>query len=773
MTDTARSSSVRTRHRRTRVAFAGLLAVALAPAVARADEPASSTPMPLVGGAVPPVTPAPVTPAPVATAPEPAAPAPPPRPDDVRVGGLRLNKAGGSAHVIGQKQLDRFKQDDPHAVLATVPGVYVRGEDGFGLRPNVGIRGASSDRSKKLTLMEDGVLFGPAPYSAPAAYYFPLMARMRSVRVIKGPGTVVYGPHTVGGAIDLITHEIPSSPHATLDTAVGSFGYAKLHGTAGTSDERTGVFAEAVHLGSTGFKKIDGAPEADTGYSRNELMVKGRYVLDPEAKVQNEFSVKLGYSSEGSNETYLGLTDADFAESPYRRYAASRLDRMDNHRTQVALTHRAVFSRALDITTTAYRHDFDRTWKKLNGFRGAEITEVLADPRGARNAVFFGGLTGATDTSTSAESLLVGPNQRTFVSQGVQTVLNLRGRTGAVLHQAQYGFRLHYDEIVRKHTEDGYAVRGGALVSDGTPTQTTTDNRAYTDAIAFHATDAISYGDLTVSPGARVELIHSVLQDAKTGARGSSSYGVVVPGLGAHYAMTPELGVLGGVSRGFSPAPPGVRDALPESSVNYEGGLRYASKRARVEAIGFFNDYSNLTSVCTFSGGCKDANLDKQFDAGSVWVYGVEGFVESDVKVTRTLTVPVRATYTYTGATFLTNFTSADPQLGAVKEGDELPYVPRHQASGMLGLEGERFACNAQGTFVGRMREAAGSAPDALMTDAYFLLDASTSFAVTKHTKIYLNGRNLLDTAYITSRRPFGARPGAPRMFQLGLKIEL
>ena len=69
-----------------------------------------------------------------------------------------------------------------------MPGVYSRGEDGFGLRPNIGIRGVSPDRSKKVTLMEDGILFGPAPYSAPAAYFFPLVTRMDGHAGDQGPG---------------------------------------------------------------------------------------------------------------------------------------------------------------------------------------------------------------------------------------------------------------------------------------------------------------------------------------------------------------------------------------------------------------------------------------------------------------------------------------------------------------------------------------------------------------------------------------------------------
>jgi Fe(3+) dicitrate transport protein len=270
--------------------------------------------------------------------------------DDVNVNGTRLVETGGSAHVVKDAQLRRFAYDNPDQVLLSVPGVYVRPEDGMGLRPNIGIRGANSDRSKKVTLMEDGVLSGPAPYSAPAAYYFPLIDRMSTVRVVKGPASILYGPQTVGGAIDLVTRSIPSERGGTYDLALGQYGYNKEHVTYGMSDEHAGFLIEGMRLDNSGFKNLDGG--GDTGFTRNEWMAKASYNPEPRAEVQNEFLLKLGYSEEQSNETYLGITDDDFHKTPDRRYLASKDNKMDNHRTLIELSHKLRFSPEIAVTTS-------------------------------------------------------------------------------------------------------------------------------------------------------------------------------------------------------------------------------------------------------------------------------------------------------------------------------------------------------------------------------------------------------------------------------------
>jgi Fe(3+) dicitrate transport protein len=685
-----------------------------------------------------------------------------------------ISKLGGSVQRIGEEQLKALNYDDPQRVVTQGAGVYVRQEDGFGLRPNIGLRGANSERSRKVTLMEDGILFGPAPYSAPAAYFFPMIMRMVGVEVFKGPGSILYGPHTVGGAIDFKTREAPSAGMVGgLDTSLGSFWTTKVHGYGGIGSTFGGLLLEGAMLRTDGFKELDGG--GDTGFSRMEFMLKGHLNSDPNEPLYHRVDLKLGFSNERSNETYLGLSDADFAQNPNRRYAASAQDRMTWWRTQGQVSYRLEWEDAFDLTATLYRHDMRRAWRKLNRFRSSvSLNEVLANPTSGRRAVLYDVLTGRADSGADDEALMIGTNDRSFASQGAQVIARHRHSAKAWSNQAEVGVRLHNDWIERFHTEDAHLMRSGGLVAEGTPTLTTTQNRGETWALAVHILDQLSFLDLTLTPGLRVEWISSSLIDRLAASDAvSNTQAVLIPGLGAHYALTPAFGVLAGVHRGFTPVSPGQpQDVEPEFSVNYEAGVRYSIPDAGTltEVIGFFNDYSNLTGNCGFSSGCSDALIDRQFNAGQVWVYGVE-VVAAHTWAASSLRFPTRLAYTFTASEFRTSFESDDPQFGDVFAGDSLPYVPSHQASLQAGVEWAALRANLGFTYVAATREQAGSGDEGPQTDPQYLLDALVSYTFFERFELYTRADNLLNTTPVGSRRPFGARPVRPLMGQVGLRI--
>ncbi|MGM0563751.1 MAG: TonB-dependent receptor plug domain-containing protein, partial [Pseudomonadota bacterium] len=130
----------------------------------------------------------------------------------------QARQLSGSAAVVEPRQMDIEGTTDINQVLKTVPGVYIREEEGEGLRPNIGIRSASPGRSSSITLMEDGVLVAPAPYSNPAAYYFPTTMRMQSVEVLKGAPLLRYGPQTTGGVINMVSTPIPDERGGRIET---------------------------------------------------------------------------------------------------------------------------------------------------------------------------------------------------------------------------------------------------------------------------------------------------------------------------------------------------------------------------------------------------------------------------------------------------------------------------------------------------------------------------------------------------------------------------
>ncbi len=702
-----------------------------------------------------------------------SASAPAPANETVVVGerAVDVRRVAGSAQVIGREELERRELNDVHRVLQGVPGVYVREEEGFGNRPNIGLRGVNADRSGKITLMEDGVLLAPAPYSAPQAYFFPAMTRVVALEVFKGPASIRYGPNTVGGAINLRTRDVPIGLQGDADVAAGNYGYGKGHAVASWGDEQFGVLLEGVRWGSTGFKELDTL--APTGFSRDEVMLKARAATDPRKPLRTGVELKLTWADESSGESYLGLSDADYRANPYKRYAASSLDHFTSSRWQAQLSHVIEAGSNFSLRTTAYRNTFERAWVRFAAFRqGPDPYAVLTYTSNPNEDLYRNLLAGRASSQSLDQSLLVQNNRRTFVSQGVQTTGSWRTTLGPVANELEFGARYHHDSRDLRDVSTGYAMTNGSLVPDGTGTVERPWLNDYARAGSVWVQDSISWGGLLVVPGIRVELIDMFEHILQRDVRFASRSAVPLLGLGAVYGLTNGVSFIAGVHQGFSPVGPGQDPAIkPERAVNSEAGVRYARAGTRAELIGFWSEYENVTGECTNSSGCVGNDLFQQFNGGRARVLGLEALGSRRQKVSGSVTLVGEAAYTLTQAIFLSSFTSADPVWGSVVAGDSIPYVPTHQLSLRLRAERGPFELGVGAVYYGELREIAGSGPvpDELRVPARWLLDATASWTF-GDAKIYATATNLANRHDLVSRRPFGARPEAPLMVQMGFK---
>ena len=688
----------------------------------------------------------------------------------------------GASYFLSSEELKNFGYIDINRALKSVPGVNFYEEDGFGLRPNISLRGTSPQRSSKITLMEDGVLIAPAPYSAPAAYYFPSVMRMEAIEILKGSSQVQYGPFTTGGVINMISSSLPDEGlKARFQTTYGSYNSNQIHSSFGQSSEHVSFLLEYLSMNSDGFKKLN---NENTGFDITDLMGKVRLKSDADAEIPQFLEFKYHLFDELSNETYLGITANDFKINPFDRYAASQKDNMDAKQVQLMLTHSINFSPQFKIVTNAYQNKFSRNWYKLSHVvaEGAKmgLSSVLDAPTSyPQHLAILKGILNSED-----DALLIKANNRAYLSSGIQTKLDYHwyGASG-IFHDLEVGARLHYDEEDRFQWEDGYRIENGTLLLTSQGPQGAKGNRiASAQALAAYALYKFKYNKLTLTPGLRMESISLEREDfgdtnpnrniAELIRRENSST-AWIPGIGFNYTFSNQLSLFGGLHKGFSP-PGNAPGELPESSINYELGSRFSSGKLRGEFIGFFNDYSNLLgSDLAASGGT--GSLD-QFNAGSVHVSGIELLLNFDfASEEAAIQLPVTFAYTLTDAIFQSSFGSDADIWGVVTTGDRVPYIPQNQWSLTARVVHKKieFNCNARYTSAFHIQAAALASSESGTVPSNFIIDLSAKYNLSSRLKLTSQVVNLLNETYLVSRVPAGFRPGHPFGIYSGLQFDL
>ena len=706
-------------------------------------------------------------------------------------------KLPASGAYIGEEELRRYLNVDVNRVLRQVPGVYLREEDGMGLFPNISIRGVTTERSKSVTVMEDGILSAPAPYSAPSAYYSPNVARMSGLEILKGSSQIKYGPHITGGAVNYLSTPFTADDLSYLKLSYGSYNELIGHFWHGDVHQfenggRVGYLVEGFYHRTDGFKDIDTTPDFtdgdDTGFTRVEPMVK--VFWEPGTDVYHRVEVKYGYSDLDADETYLGLSEADFNADPYRRYAASRFDNIQTENHRASIRHIMEPTANLRIATTGYLQHFERNWAKLHQLRGPNValSSALLDlTPGGGLAILRG---------EAAGTLRLRNNAREYKIYGIQTAATATFDVGETTHEWETGIRYHFDEVDRFQWNVDYTQAANGTITGSTvgAMGAAGDRIQQSHALALYTQDEIKWKRWSLIPGLRFETVDQEYEQDRRRADGGGSpatgdgrIDAYAGGISIGYELNPNWNTFFGVHRGFSVPGPraSIRNSLDEeTSLSFELGTRYSNpdRGLVAEAVLFRSDFNDLIVGGNLGGGGAAVTE----NVGDIDSMGLELMVGYDHGLANdwAIRTPARLSMTFTDAQLDGNATNTDPESlfeGGV-DGAEVPYIPEYQINGEIGIEYGKVGLYASMTYVpatftsasntsANMR--ADGTPDARVgeTSSYFITDLSLRYQLKERTTFFGGVRNLFDREYIASRHPHGPRPGLPRFFNAGIEV--
>jgi Fe(3+) dicitrate transport protein len=665
----------------------------------------------------------------------------------------RLRRLPGAVDIVDHETLERSHVMTTNEALRKVAGVQVRDEEGFGLRPNIGIRGLNPTRSSKVLLLEDGIPLTYAPYGDNATYYHPPIDRFERLEVLKGGAQIAYGPQTIGGAVNYLTPEPPAQRTGWITLMGGNNDYFNGHGSYGTTAGRTGFLIDYMR------KQGDGSRE-NLNFNLNDLNAK---VVRSVGATQT-WTFRGSYYGEDSNVTYSGLRLDEYLADPRANPFSNDFFHAD--RFGASATHAVAVSGDVAVTTNLYWNSFHRDWWRQSSNSNQRPNDA-ADPK-------CGGMANLQTTCGNEGRL------RRYYAWGIEPRVSMHHQAFGISSEMDFGVRAHFEHQDRQQQNgDTPIARSGVLVESNVR-----ENAAYSGFVQ----NRFLFGGWTVTPGVRVEDVQyertNRLANDGTGVTGDTQVTHVIPGIGVSHTTGEQVTLFAGVHRGFAPPRTediisntgGVVDLDPELSWNYEAGVRSAlSPGVSADATFFRMDYENQIVPASLAGG-TGATLT---NGGETLHQGLEVRAQIDsAPITGSLhDLYLRLAYTYLPVAKFTGerFSSIPGFEGVSVSGNRLPYAAEQMTVVGMGYAYAAFDARLEAVHTSdHVTDDLNTVPSSAdgqrgLIPGYTVWNAAVNYTV-RQTTLFVTVKNLFDDLFIVDRTR-GILPGSPRLVQAGVRL--
>lgn len=574
-----------------------------------------------------------------------------------------VHKHAGARTIFDRKRLDETAATSIREALKQIPGVQAQDSSGTGgsdVSLNIGVRGLASRLSPRSTVLVDGVPLSFAPYGQPQLSLAPVsIGNIESVDVVRGAGSVRFGPQNVGGIINFATRSIPQDFSGTVSLTseyASGTDQVKLSPNlfvGGTLDNGLGL--ALLYSGTKG----NGYREANNKIDIDDVMLKSAYQFN------DKDSVALNlHHYEGRGEMPEGLTQAQYAENPYQ--SSGEKNYFAGRRTDVSLRY----------NHKDEKNNFEVLSYYIDSFRTSNLETTLAN---------------------GDKRLDSAP--RDYKVYAIEPRYSRIYELGNTQNEVTVGYR-YLKEESSEFAGRTASYAAGSSVPDFAPRSS---SKGGTKAHAVYIDNRMELGRWTITPGVRFESIetHNNFTGYSKG-QPNTVYPKIdsdefLPSLSVMYSANENWNIFANAGVSFGPqqynqlattdsktnvAFSTLEGLNPEKSKNYEIGTKYLGNGLNAEFTVFYLDFD------------KELFLDRDAGSNGVWTNlgatshkGVETGISYDFGQLSDALEGLKVYGNYT-------FTKAVAEAGQFKDKD-LPFYSRHVGNVGLGYTVDKWSLNA------------------------------------------------------------------------------
>jgi Fe(3+) dicitrate transport protein len=667
--------------------------------------------------------------------------------------GVSIYAGKKNALIVLDNVQGNIVNNNMRQVMAKIPGIHIWESDPSGIQIGIAARGLSPNRSWEFNVRQNGYDIAADPFGYPEAYYNPQLQSVQRIEVVRGAGSLQYGPQ-FGGLVNYILRngsELSKPFEFETQQTVGSNGLFNSYNAIGGKKGPVHYYGFFDHRNGDGWRQ-NSRFYTNSGYGTVTYYINPKFSITAELMHSHLRSQQPG-----------GLTDAQLQEDP-----------------QQSLRSRNWFD--IRWTTPAFILNYNFSEK-------TRWNTKLFATIGDRNSVGYLQSINVKDSINPATQQY---NTRAvqidnYRNYGFESKIITDYSLGAMNNTFSGGIRAYTGTTHRR--ADGKGTTGTEYSVELTEDFLRDINFKSQNLAAFAENIFRVSEKFIVIPGIRYEW----LQGSAAGRNGytaagdpimlqdvSRSRGFLLAGVGAEYHVTRTTEFYGNITQAYRPiqfanlqAPPttDIVDPNLEDAKGYNVDFGYRGKVKdflQFDVSGFYLMYNNRIGTITQADNTRLIT-----NVGNSTSKGIESYIEFN---------PVRAFTSSKNADLLlfTSYGFTDARYSgdhkdANTKGKKVENAPRNIIRAGITAGYKALLVTAQ---VSHVSETFSDANNTMVPTAngnnglipeYTITDLTVTYKFNKNLNVKAGINNLFDKTYFTRRAGGypgpGALPGDGRTF--------